>query len=72
MTGRLLAAGGAEIEGAGVVPDVQPACAAGERSHPDEDCLLLLAQDVIARAKDPQRSTLLATAKELGISSRRR
>jgi hypothetical protein len=64
-TGRLLASGGAEIEGVGVVADVQPTCSAGARIRPDEDCLLLLAQDVIARAKDPQRSTLLSTAKEL-------
>ena len=64
-TGRLLASGGAEIEGVGVRPDVQPACPAGQRDRPDEDCLLLFAQEVIARAKDPQRSTLLSTAKEL-------
>jgi len=61
----LLASGGAEIEGVGVAADVQPTCPAGERIRPDEDCLLLLAQDVIARARDPQRSTLLSTAKEL-------
>ena len=70
-TGRLLASGGAEIEGVGVVPDVQPACPAGERVRPDEDCLLLLAQAVIARAKDPQRSTLLSTAKELASPAAR-
>ena len=70
-TGRLLASGGAEIEGVGVVADVQPVCPAGERIRPDEDCLLLLAQDVIARAKDPQRSTLLSTAKELASTAAR-
>jgi hypothetical protein len=70
-TGRLLASGGAEIEGVGVAPDVQPACPAGERVRPDEDCLLLLAQEVIARAKDPQRSTLLSTAKELASPAAR-
>jgi carboxyl-terminal processing protease len=70
-TGRLLASGGAEIEGVGVVADVQPTCPAGERIRPDEDCLLLLAQDVIARAKDPQRSTLLSTAKEIASAPNR-
>jgi hypothetical protein len=64
-TGRLLASGGAEIEGVGVRPDVQPACSSGQRDRPDEDCLLFFAQEVIARAKNPQRSTLLSTAKEL-------
>ncbi len=70
-TGRLLASGGAEIEGVGVVADVQPTCPASARIRPDEDCLLLLAQDVIARAKDPQRSTLLSTAKELASPAAR-
>jgi hypothetical protein len=69
-TGRLLASGGAEIEGVGVVADVQPICPAGEPIRPDQDCLLLLAQDLIARAKDPQRSTLLTTAKESAAARR--
>jgi hypothetical protein len=63
--GRLLASGGAEIEGVGVGADIQKTCPAGERIRPDEDCLLLFAQELIARAKDPLRSTLLSTAKEL-------
>jgi hypothetical protein len=63
--GRLLASGGAEIEGVGVVADIQRTCPAGERVRPDEDCLLLFAQELIARATDPLRSTLLSTAKEL-------
>lgn len=63
--GRLLASGGAEIEGVGVVADIQRTCPTGERIRPDEDCLLLFAQELIARAKDPLRSTLLSTAKEL-------
>ena len=39
------------------------------RTRPGEDCLLLLAENVIARAKDPQRSTLLSTAQELASSA---
>ena len=70
-TGRLLASGGAEIEGVGVVPDVQPSCPAGARLRPDEDCLLLFAKEVIARVKDPQRSTLLSTAKVLASPAAR-
>ncbi len=64
-TGRLLAAGGAEIEGAGVQPDVEMAWPTGEGSRPDEDCLRQFAEALIARARDPERSTLLATAKTL-------
>jgi C-terminal processing protease CtpA/Prc len=64
-TGRLLAAGGAEIEGAGVQPDVEMAWPTGEGARPDEDCLRQFAEALIARARDPGRSTLLATAKTL-------
>ena len=64
-TGRLLASGGAEIDGVGVTPDLQPSCPADERVRGDGDCLLVLARDVIARAKDARRSTLLSTAKDL-------
>ena len=60
-----LASGGTEIEGAGVTPDIQPACLADERQRSDGDCLLQLAQNLVDRARDPQRSTLLSTAKEL-------
>jgi hypothetical protein len=70
-TGRLLASGGAEIDGVGVTPDLQPSCPAGERVRGDEDCLLVVAREVIARAKDGQRSTLLSTAKELAASGSR-
>ena len=69
-TGRLLSSGGAEIEGVGVVADVQPICPAGEPIRPDQDCPLLFAQDLIARAKDPQRSTLLSIAKESAAARR--
>jgi hypothetical protein len=65
MTGRLLAAGGGEIEGAGVKPDVQPACPGGEQTRPHQDCLLQLAQDLVLQAHDPQRATLLSTARTL-------
>jgi hypothetical protein len=54
-----------------VLADVQPTCPGGERIRPDEDCLLLLAQDVIARAKDAQRSTLLSAAREAASSAAR-
>jgi len=65
VTGRLLASGGAEIERVGAVPDLKPSCPAGERVRPDEDCLMTFAQEVIARSKDAQRSTLLSVAKAL-------
>jgi len=71
LTGRLLASGGAEIEGVGVAADVQPTCLEGARLRPDDDCLLLLAQDVIARARDPLPSTLLSIAREVGSSGPR-
>lgn len=64
-TGRLFAAGGAVIEGAGVQPDVEMTWPAGERSQADEDCVLQFAEALIAGARDPQRSTLLSTAKTL-------
>jgi C-terminal processing protease CtpA/Prc len=65
VTGRMLAPTGAEIEQVGVRPDVQPACAAGERPRANEDCPLQLAQDVVVHARDPQRATLLSTARAL-------
>jgi hypothetical protein len=75
VTGRLLASGGAEIERVGAVPDLQPACPSGEPIRPDQDCLMIFAQEVIARSKDAQRSTLLSVAKALAsthpFSSRR-
>ena len=55
-TGRLLAAGGGEIERTGVRPDVELT---------DDDCLLQFAQALIVQARYPQRSTLLSTAKAL-------
>jgi hypothetical protein len=64
-TGRLLAAGGAEIERAGVQPDVEMAWPTGAGSGPDKDCLLQFATALITGASDPQRSTLLSTAKTL-------
>jgi hypothetical protein len=64
-TGRLLAAGGAEIEGRGVQPDIDQASPAGEQPRAAEDCLLQLAQDVAVQAQDAQRPTLLSTAKAL-------
>ena len=64
-TGRLLAAGGARIEGAGVQPDVEMAWPTSDGSGPDKDCLLQFAATLIAGARDPQRSTLLSTAKTL-------
>ena len=65
VTARMLAPSGAEIEQVGVQPDVQPACAAGERPRADEDCPLRLAQDVVIQARDSQRATLLSTARAL-------
>ena len=65
VTARMLAPSGAEIEQVGVQPDVQPACAAGERPRANEDCPLQLAQDVVVQARDPQRATLLSTARAL-------
>jgi C-terminal peptidase prc len=65
-TGRLLAAGGAEIEKAGVVPDVGTPCAAAEAGRPEDDCLVQFAHDVVARAQDPSRAAVLSTAKALG------
>ena len=64
-TGRLLAAGGAQIEGAGVQPDVEMAWPSGEGARPDEDCVVQFAEALIARARDAQRSTLLSAAKTL-------
>jgi C-terminal processing protease CtpA/Prc len=64
-TGRLLAAGGAEIEGAGVQPDVAMAWPTGEGARPDEDCLRQFAEALITRARDSGRSTLLAVAKAI-------
>jgi hypothetical protein len=64
-TGRLLASGDAEIEGAGVIPDVSPTCPGGARPRLDDDCLVQLAKNLVTRARDPQRSSLLAIAKEL-------
>ena len=64
-TGRLLAAGGAEIERAGVQPDVEMTRPTGEGSRPDQDCMLQAAEALIVRARDQERSTLLATAKTL-------
>ncbi len=64
-TGRLLAAGGAEIEHAGVQPDVEMAWPPGQHRQPDEDCVRQFAEALIARARGPERSTLLATAKTL-------
>ena len=63
--GRLLAAGGAEIEGAGVQPDVAMAWPTGDGLRPDQDCLLQFAEALIARARDGERSTLLSSAKTL-------
>ena len=37
----------------------------GEGARPDEDCLRQFAEALIARARDPERSTLLSTAKTL-------
>jgi hypothetical protein len=65
VTGRLLASGGREIQGAGVTPDIQPTCSTGDRPRSEEDCLLRFAEDLVVRARDPQRSTLLSTAKEV-------
>jgi Peptidase family S41 len=64
-TGRLLAAGGAEIEGTGVRPDLQPAWPVGQQVPPEEDCLLQFAQALVVQARDPQRPTLLSTANAL-------
>jgi C-terminal peptidase prc len=64
-TGRLLAAGGAEIEGVGVLPDIDSPCPIGEQLRAGEDCLLQLAQGVVAQAPDAQRPTLVSTAKAL-------
>ena len=64
-TGRVLAAGGAEIEGTGVQPDVQPAWSVSQQARPEDDCLLQFAQTLIVRARDSQRPTLLSTAKTL-------
>jgi hypothetical protein len=64
-TGRLLAAGGAEIEGAGVRPDVQPRWPVSEPSRVEDDCLRQFADALIGQARDPQRATLLSTAKTL-------
>ena len=63
-TARLLAAGGADIEGTGVQPDVDHGWST-EESHRDQDCLRQFATALIATARDPQRATLLATAKSL-------
>lgn len=63
--GRLLAAGGGEITGVGVGPDVQPTCPAGVQPGSGDDCLLAFAQSVLAEARDPRRSTLLSAAKTL-------
>jgi C-terminal processing protease CtpA/Prc len=65
VTARMLAPSGAEIEEVGVQPDVQPACAAAERPRVNEDCPLRLAPDVMVQARDPQRATLLSTARAL-------
>jgi hypothetical protein len=62
-TGRLLAAGGTEIEGAGVQPDARPTC--DEKPRAGDDCLLRFAEELVTRSKDPQRATLVATAKAL-------
>lgn len=64
-TGRLLAAGGAEIERAGVQPDVEMAWPSGEGSRADGDCVRQFGEAVIARARDAERSTLLSTAKSV-------
>lgn len=64
-TARMLTAGGAEIEGGGVQPDVQPACLTSAKAHAGEDCLMAFAREVMARAGDPQRATLLSTARTL-------
>jgi hypothetical protein len=63
--GRLLAAGGAEIDGRGVRPDLQPAWPVNPASRPEKDCLLQLAQASIIRAAAPEPPTLLSTAKTL-------
>jgi hypothetical protein len=60
VTGRLLASGGAEINGTGVRPDV-------ELPVSDDDCLVQFARTLIVQARDPQRSTLLSTAKSLPV-----
>jgi hypothetical protein len=65
VTGRLLAAGGGEIEGAGVLPDVESPWSAPEPSLSDEDCLRQFADALISQAPDSQRGTLLSTAKVL-------
>jgi C-terminal processing protease CtpA/Prc len=61
VTGKLLASGGAPIEGAGVVPDLQPTC--GEPARAGDDCLLRIAQEAIVQAHDAQRPALLSAAK---------
>ncbi len=63
-TGRLLAAGGGEIDRTGVRPDVELEWA-DEQSRTGEDCVLRFAEALILQASDPRRSTLLSTAKGL-------
>jgi C-terminal processing protease CtpA/Prc len=61
-TARLLAAGGGEIEGTGVQPDVNRGWS---EPHGDQDCLRQFASALIANAREPQRTTLLSMAKSL-------
>jgi len=71
MNGRMLGAGGGEIEGVGVQPDIQPACPAGGQPRAGEDCLVRLGRDMVIQARDPERATLLSTARSLASPIRR-
>jgi Peptidase family S41 len=65
MTGRLLAAQDAEIDGVGVQPDLRLPWPVAEPSRPDDDCLRQFAESLIDQARDPRRATLLSMAKAL-------
>jgi C-terminal peptidase prc len=70
MNARLLASGGAEIDRTGVRPDIELVASTGRESGTDNDCVMQFALTMIAQASNPQRSTLLATAKALPIPTK--
>ena len=64
-TGYLRTANDREIEGAGVLPDIQIPRPVGPTSAAGDACLIHLAQALISQAPDARRSTLLPIAKTL-------